>query len=355
MNAIRSHYLSRRLCLALALMMLSSLMPLGLVSALAQETKTALVFPLQNAAENAPADIAQRATGALTMAVSDTPGFDAIQFSTTSPSVRRAVSEWRVRQVDVEESDRDIATALVVGAALQVDYIIVGSVQSLTRKQAPATGVDIILSGQMYEVAPNINPATGEPIAEPKVFKAFGVSGTSAARARLGGDEGPMISEALRDAASKAAAALSGRTGVVEIAAAHKGKNGNYKWVLFLLLVGVLALGVNNGSGSNTTNPTAQALPPTNVTLEETESGVRVSWAEPTGTTLTVLRYQVERSIDSGPFQRIDPGNLSAGTTSFNDFDVTNGRHVYQYRIRAVYTSGAVSPYALSAALVATF
>lgn len=355
MNAIRSHYLSRRVSLALALVILTSTMPFGLAGAFAQQTKTALVFPLQNAAEGAPADIGQRATAALTVAVADTPGFDAIQFSTTSPSVRRAVSEGRVRQVDVEEGTGDVATALVIGAALKVDYVVTGAVQNLTRKEAPASGVEVILAGQMYDVAANINPTTGEPIGEPKVFKAFGVSGKSTARARLGGDESPMIQEAVRDAAAKAAAALAGRTAVGEISAAGKSKSGSYKWVLWLLLVGVLALGVNNGSGSNTTSPTAQALPPTNVTLEKDESAIRVSWAEPTGTTLTVLRYQVERSVDSAGFQRVDAGGLSAGTTNFNDYEITSGRHVYQYRLKTIYTSGAVSVYAVSAALIATF
>jgi len=121
MNAIRSHYISRRVCWALALVMLTSFMPIGLVSAFAQDAKVALVFPLENCAENSPADLAARATGALSMAISDVPGFDAIQFSNTSPSVRRAVSEGRIREVDVEETSGDLATALVIGAALQVD------------------------------------------------------------------------------------------------------------------------------------------------------------------------------------------------------------------------------------------
>ena len=203
MNAIRSHHISRRICLALVFVMLASVMPVGLIGAFAgPQAKTVLIFPLQKAAENAPADAGQRATGALTMAVGDSPGLDAIQFSTTSPMVRRAVSEGRIRQVDVEEGDRDLATALVIGAALQIDYVVVSAVQSFTRKDAPPS-VEVILAGQMYEVAPNINPATGEPVAEPKVFKAFGVSGASTVRSRRGMDEGAMLQEALRSAAGK--------------------------------------------------------------------------------------------------------------------------------------------------------
>lgn len=347
MNAIRSHYISRRVCWALIVVMLSSFMPLGMM-AFAQTTKTVLVFPLQNSAENAPRDLAQRATSALGLAISDTPGMDAIQFSSTSPSVRRAVSEGRVREVDIEEGANDLATALVIGAALQVDYIVRGGVQSFTRKDAPG-GVEIIISGQMYEVAPNINPATAEPIAEPKVAKAFGVSGASTTRARQGMNDSPLITEALRDAAAKASAALSGRAEVKDISTAKKSKSGGYKWVLFALLIGAVALAVNNGNGSADPGPGTDNLPPTNVVLQQNQGAINVTWRAPTGTTLTVLRYQLERADNGGAFNRIATIEASAGTF-YNDYGVDNG-NTYQYRLRAVYTNNTVSAYAYSGAL----
>lgn len=353
MNAIRSHHVSRRICFALVFVMLTGFMPVGLLGAFAQQApKTVLIFPLVNNAETAPCDIAERATNALTLAVSDAPCLDAMQFSSTSPSVRRAVSEGRVRQVDVEEGTHDLATALVIGAALQADYIVMGGVQSFTRKDTPC-GVEIILSGQMYEVACNIDPATAEPIASPKVYKAFGVSGGSVVRAHQVANDVLMIQEALRDAALKAAAALSGQTAVV-VCAAPKCKSGGYKWVLLALLLGGLALGVSNGGGGGGGGTSTQALPPKNITLTENSPAITINWQEPTGTTLTVLRYQIERAIDGGPFQRIDPGTLGPGTTSFNDFGTITGTHTYQYRLRTVYTNLAVSPFALSGALVFT-
>jgi hypothetical protein len=257
-----------------------------------------------------------------------------------------------VRQVDVEEGNRDVATALVIGAALQADYIVIGGVQSFTRKDIPC-GIEVILSGQMYEVAPNINPATCEPVSEPKVYKAFGVSGASTTRARQGASDATMIQEALRDASYKAAAALSGSTDVVAICAPRKSKC-SYKWVLFALLVGALALAVNNGNGGGEGGTSASALPPQNITLAENTPAITVNWQEPTGTSLTVLRYQIERAIDGGAFQRIDPGNLGPGTTFFNDYGTIAGTHTYQYRLRTVYTNLAVSPFAFSGALVFT-
>jgi len=50
----------------------------------------------------------------------------------------------------------------------------------------------------------------------------------------------------------------------------------------------------------------------------------------------------------------VDPGTLGAGTNFFIDFNTLSGRHVYQYRIRAFYTSGDQSAWAVSGALVVT-
>jgi hypothetical protein len=354
MNVIRKHRHMRRLSLALVVIMVLSLAPLGLGTAFAEGTsRSVLVFALGNAAENAPGEIGEQAATALSLAIGDVAGMEGVQFSSTSPSVRRAVSEGRVRQVDVDVRERDLGTALIMGRALKADYILVGNVQSMVKKDNPVA-VEVILAGQMYDVAANLNPDTGEPVAEPKVSKAFGVSGASASRARYTGSDGTLIREALRDAAAKAAQALSGRP--VESAEAKAGKkvSSGYKWVLLGLLVAGLALAVNNSGSKANTGTSAQAFPPRNVVLEEQDSQVRLTWTEPTGTTLTLLRYQIERSVDGNTFARVDPGTLGAGTSSFIDFNTLSGRHVYQYRIRAFYTSGDQSAWAISGALVVT-
>ncbi|MEI6500037.1 MAG: hypothetical protein WCP21_03310, partial [Armatimonadota bacterium] len=87
---------------------------------------------------------------------------------------------------------------------------------------------------------------------------------------------------------------------------------------------------------------------------EENQGAITLTWLEPTGTTLTVLRYQIDRAIDGAAFQRVGSGILPAGTTSYNDYDTSSGRHTYQYRLRAVYTNNTVSPYAVSGAIIVT-
>lgn len=350
MKAIRSHYLSRRICLALAMLMLATVAPLGTGMAFAQDQKTVLVFPVAVAAEGVPGDAGQRSLGALTMAIDDTPGMDALQFSPTSPSVRRAVSEGRVRQVDVEEGTADLGTALSIGRALGADYIVMSAIQSFTRKSDP-TSVELILAGQMYDVAANTNPATAEPIAEPKVLRAFGVSGASAPRARYTGSEAVLVQEAIRNAASKAAATLSGRTDVVEIAKSKKSTKKGYKYVLLgALLVGLL-VAVNSGNSGGDTGANPNALPVTNVRVQDLDGTIRLSWQEPTGTTLAVQRYRIERAVNGGSFTRIDRNSVGSGRTFFNDSDLLTNLNTYQYRIYVIYTSGAVSPPAISAAI----
>lgn len=96
------------------------------------------------------------------------------------------------------------------------------------------------------------------------------------------------------------------------------------------------------------------ALPPTNLLLSPGTDTISLGWTAPTGTTLTILRYQIERSVDATPFERIDTGNVGFGSTSFKDYNTVSGRHAYQYRMRTLYTNGAVSPYAISGAIFVT-
>ena len=353
MKAIRSHYLSRRTSLALVLILVSGLAAPCLSAVWgAPAAKTVLVFPVTNASGNSPADLADRASGVLTMALDADREFEGMQFTSTSPSVRRAVSEGRIRQVDVQEGVRDIGTALAMGSALGADYVVLSTIQSYTSKTNPSS-VELIFSGQMYEVAANIHPTTGEPVAGPKVFRAFGVSGASSMRAKYTGREDVLAQEALRDAAGKAAASLGGRADVGKTPA-KKGASASYRWLLLGLIIAGAAIAIGGGGNDAPAGPNPDAVPPENVRLEQANDAIGLHWTEPTNTTLTVLRYQVERLVDNPPFSRIDGGTLAAGSTFLFDYDLLSGTHTYQYRIRTVYTSGAVSPYANFGALTVT-
>lgn len=354
MNSIRTHRHMRRLSLAIAVVMVLSLVPVSFGPAFGDGAKkSVLVFPLTNAAEGAPADVGRSAATALALAISDLPGFEAVQFSTTSATVRRAVSEGRLRQIDIEDENRDLGSSLIIGKALGVDYILIGTVQSLVEHEDPMS-VDVMLSGQVYDVAASVDADTGEPLAEPKVDRAFGTTGSSLARARYTGSVLPLIREALDDAAAKAAQALIGRVPEGAVTAKAKKASSTYKWVLLGLLVAGLALAANNSDDGGAGGSSPDALPPRNLVVEDQDGAVRLTWDEPTGTTLTLLRYEIYRATDGGTFSRIDAGDVTAGRTFFNDYSTLSGSHIYQYRMRALYTSGESSPYVVSGAVNVT-
>jgi hypothetical protein len=337
MKAIRSHYLCRSTSLALVLLMTATVVAPGLTWA--APAQTVLVMPVSSAADNAPLDIGDRATSALTMALDAVPGFDAMGFSPVAPSVRRAVSEGRIRQVDVDEGTRDVASALSMAAALRADLVVIASVQSFTRKDKPAS-VELIMAGQMYAVGANMNPATGEPIAEPKVQKAFGVSGASPARAKFNGAEGALTQEALRDAAYKAAQTLSGVADVGG-ASVHRKKSGDvYKWALLALLLGGLAVAVGSSSGGNN-HDVVTGAEPTNVVLQQFDvDHIQVSWTQPAE---VPSYYQVQRKVGSGGSWGMVDGGSYVPQTSKNDYGLLSGTHTYYYRVRAVYGNNVFS------------
>lgn len=352
MKAIRSHYLFRRTSLALSLIFVFSLLTPCLTWA-QEPVHTVLVLPVTVAAEGAPLDLSESAAGALTMALDDIRDYNAMQLSPTSPSVRRAISEGRIRQVDVQEGVGDIATALSMAAALKTDMVVMATIQSYTATDTPAA-VELIMSGQMYDVAANINPTTGLPVAEPKVLRAFGVSGASTQRARYTGREIVLAQEAVRDAAVKAAQTLTGTTDVTQITTTRKGKNTTQKWLLLGLLLAGAVIAISSGGDDGGAAPSPDALPPANVTLEPDDTAVRITWSAPANTSLQVLRYQIERSVDGAGFQRIDPGILGPGSVFLLDTETLAGRHAYQYRMRTIYTSGDISPWVNTGTIIVT-
>jgi hypothetical protein len=346
MNAIRTSRSGRRVSLLLAVVMVSSLLLTALSTAMAEEAhKSLLVFPLTVTPKEAPLGLSGGASSRLSLALGDLPGMNVMQFTSSSPTVLRAISEGRLRQVDVDEGNRSLANALMIGEALKADFILLGTIQSYVKKDDPAS-VEVIMSGQMYEVAPNVDPVSGEAIASPQVYRAFGVSGASTPRVRYHGSDSPLIAEALSDAANKAAQALSSRptgTGDIRTGPPRHTSSGN-NVMLLLLAIGGLAL-LAGGAGGGGGNANADAAPPTNLQYNPPVNGgvIYLSWNAPSGTLLTLNRYQIERKDNGGSFSgSIDPGTLFAGTTTFADSTTSPG-HTYQYRLRAIYTSGAQS------------
>lgn len=327
------------------------MIPIGIVSAAEGQTASVLVFPVLDETDAKVAGLATKATTALEMAIDAQDKFSATKFSPHSPLVNRAVTEGRLRQVDVEAgeaADRDLA--LFIGNVLKFDYVVIGVVQGYEVQNDPHQ-VKIILSGQAYAVKDNIDEATDEVQAAPTVFKAFGVSGVSSARAGYTGSDTPLMAEAIRACAYKAAQTLAGEA--ADYVAPQKSKSKAWKWILYGLAVGLLVIGVNNSSSSDTpAGPAEEALPITNLRLATNQTNIVLSWNAPTATTLTILRYEVARQIDNGGFSVLPV--VGPGEVSYSDSNTLTGTHTYQYRVRVLYTNSSASEYTYSGNLLFT-
>ncbi len=346
MHAIRKRRTARTISFLVAFCMVTSLLPVSFAGAAKPPAASVLVFPVLDESESGEAGIGYKATASLEMAIDAQPQFAASRFSPHSALVMRAVSEGRLRQVDVEAGETASASlALFIGNVLGMDYVVIASVQSFDIQEEPRQ-VKTILSGQACQVKGNVDEATGEAVEEPTVYRAFGVSGSSQARAHYTGSDAPLITEAMRDAAYKAAKTLAGEP--TEYRPVAKEKSKSWKWLLYGLAIGALIIAVNNSRSSEAPPSAAeQPNPVTNLYPEELQPNIRLVWDPPTGTTLTILKYEIGRSVDGGGFSVLS-ANVSADATQYTDTDTLTGRHIYQYRVRVVYRNSQTSKYTYS-------
>ena len=349
MTAMRSSKLIGPVSAVLTVMMVGLLLPapvLPQASAQGQQ-RLLLIFPVLDNTEGAYPDAARRLTDALQISIDEIAGLRAAEFSKTSPMVRRAVEEGQIRSVDVEAEVADPVTALRIGYALGADEVCLATITSITVSSAPR-GISLLLTGQCYSVSENIDEASGQVKEQLVMSNSFGVSGQSVPRANYRGSDNVLVNEAIRSAARKAAQVLAGQP--AEAAAAEHGKKKSshaWKWLLAGMLVVGLAIAANTGTHHEATGPAPAASAPVPLRAVQEAAAIRLYWDPPQNTSLTVLRYQIQRSTDHGvTWSFIDNGTVDATDTSFADFNVTSGVS-YRYRIRAQFTETGPSPWAM--------
>ncbi len=349
MTAIRSSKLIGPVSITVTVMMVALLLPVGLVTGASAEGQSQLlvIFPVLDTSDGDFASAARQMTDALQIAIDDIPGLRATEFSRTSPVVRRAVKEGQVRSIDVEAKVADPVTALKIGYALGADEVCLATITSITVNDNPRQ-ISVLLAGQCYKVQENIDLESGQVVEELTMSNSFGVSGQSMERANYRGADSILLNQAIRSGASKAAQVIAGAPATAANGPTGKKKASKaWKWFITGLLIAGLAMAANNGTTHTAAGPSPDALapsPPLRVTSEP--STIRLEWQAPQGTSLTVLRYQIQRSTDGGAtWSFIDDGLLGADDTSFGDFHVTDGV-TYRYRIRTLYTGAGPSPWA---------
>ncbi len=346
MTATRSRKLVGPISILLAGLMLALTVPTSVLpSAEADgQNRLLLLFPVLDRSDSGYEDVSLRATDYLQMALDGVPGLSVTEFSVTSPSVLRAVEDGQIRSVDLEAEITDPVTAIRIGYALNADEVCLATVTSIDTKDEPLR-VEVLLNGQCYEVAANVDAQTLQVSERPVAINTFGVSGSSRAREGYAGSLPPLVREALRGAADKAAQVLAGKPAEEMVAEEQESKS--LRWVAAALLVAALIIAAQDADDDAPTGPAPDALAPVPVRLEPEPAAIRLIWEEP-NTTLTILRYEVQRSTDSGATWNPVPGsqgNVLPGDTSFPDFDVQEGV-TYMYRIRARYTTCGPSGWA---------
>lgn len=351
MSSIRTSRRGRMLCYVLVAAMLLPLLPCASCFAQAQERgRTILLFRVVDETSSDLPELRKLATDAIQMAVDAVDGLECSEFSRTSPLVRRAILEGRVLPTQVEAGPSSPRDAVSIGEALGVDTVLLTSIQSYRSTTEPRS-VEVILSGQAYDVKENYDQEAGEPKREESIapVHAFGVVGTSRRIPGYEGSDRLLAREALNDAAYRVAKVLNGAS-ISEVSQPKpepKKENRATKWLAVAAVVGLLVWAVSSAGHQDKTGPSDDAVPPTPRPLEVQGTNTIVArWDPPTGTSFEVLRYELQRSVDNGGWTSFgsggDSANIDAGTTQYSDFDVAAG-HTYAYRIRVVYRNSKYS------------
>jgi hypothetical protein len=317
---------------------------------------TILLFPVNVEATGAPDDLTRWATAALQAGVDTLPNVICLDFGRTSPLVRRALREGRIRTVDIEQQVTDPKVAIQIGHAMEVDMVLLATVSSYKVTSKPATA-EVVVGGQLYDVKSNYDDQSQEAKAEPTVFRAFGVVGRSKQWSE-GTDEGVMARQALRDASWRAAQVINGKT-AEQVSSAPTEKKSNKSWRWFILaaaVVGLAAITHNSDEPTVHTATPVEFLPRNAVATPLTggENAIKITWLAPEAVVTTpavataFLGYQLQRQTAalgsttlSAPVTIANFTTLGPAITTFTDFGsgglATNV--TYYYRIRALYSN----------------
>jgi hypothetical protein len=341
MTEMRNSKSWRTLTWLVTLALVASLVPLCALPGAAQEAhpqlRTFLVMPTVDTTGAGVDYLSRMVMDQLALALTSQKGLAALEFLPTTPVVQRAVEEGRVLPVQFEAGTTTPAAAIGIAQALGVDAVILTTADSAVATDNPRQ-VKLVITGSVFSVAPNYNDQTKEVSATPQADRTFKVIGASQTLAGYSGSDRPLFHAAVMDAVGQITALMMGQPAYASYTSR---KSNNLNWLAYVAGVALIVLLVAN---KGTSHAPAGALAPIPVSESIQPGGIQLSWDPPPASTLTLLKYQIQRSTNGGPYQYIDQGLVLAGTTTFFDQNLTTGS--YQYRIAAVYTNQAVSPFA---------
>ncbi len=348
MTAIRSSKVVGPVSIMLTLMMLALVAPTSVlpVAEAQGQNRLLLLFPVVDQSASGYDDLAGKMTDYLQMSMNQVAGMKVAEYSRTNPLVLRAVEEGQIRSIDLAADVTDPITAIQMGYALGANEVCMAMVTSVDTSESPAK-VELLLNGTCYDVMANVDQATMQVAERPTPSSTFGVSGASTVREGYAGAAGPLLREAMKNAAHAAAQVLAGMP-AEEMAQKKPARDDtSWRWIVAAAVVAGLLLAADNAGNDDNAGPSPNAVAPTPLRLEIEPSAIEMFWMAP-NTTLTLLRYDIQRSTDNGATWNPVPG--SQGTvlpndTDFSDFSVIEGQS-YRYRIRAQYTTTGPSAWA---------
>lgn len=300
-----------------------------------------LVFPLVDES-SAPRAMSDLATRSVARALDDTERYSVEVFSRHAPTARRKVDEGVLGSEDIIPPYEPRA-AVSIGRAFAVDEVLLGTVVDRTLNEATNV-LSVTVTGRTYVVADNVEPATGAPLPQITVASSFGVTGASRERRVAPRDPDLLDQEACDDAGAKVAEVLAGVKPPEPTEEPKKRKPFLRKWGPLLALL-VIAVGVAIAGGDDARAP----LPgPRNLVWSITVTDqILLQWDAPGNPPSPVLRYRIDRSLNSAAWERIDGGAVLGGATDFTDTDAPGfpSGSTVEYRIRAEYSGNRVSSF----------
>jgi len=342
MTLIRSHRLAGPIAVFLAIVTVIALVPWPITPVQAAgAATTVLLFPAVDESGSGISDLAEMITNKLQITMANVEGLEVAEFQRSSPIVRRAESEGRLLATHLQVGVSNLPAAIEVGHILDMDGIVVASVKSVDVHNS-SRYLTVTLKGEYFKVRPNYDEAAGQANRALQPEKLFTVVGASRLRANYTGSDRPLVREAVDDAANKFAQVMAGTpAGELTAKPTPPEKESKWKWLGPLLILGVAAVIIGNSGGEDGGTAVGAAPPiPDHLTVED--YGIILYWDPPPPTDLTLVSYQIQRSVNGSPYMSVDVGICGTACTHWTDFDVAAG-NTYRYRIRAIYSGSQVS------------
>jgi hypothetical protein len=306
-----------------------------------------VVTPFENRAAVGGQELAERVTEAVKLALAASGRANIMGISPSAPAVRRALEENTLRPDDLQQPmDADKASRL--GKALGADAVVFGVVKDY-RYDQKAPRATIVLAATKVVVA------TGET-AE------LNVTGASAEKVRYNGGEGPMLTEAIQDAAAKLAAQTVGIAFEKPKAPQKKvARKRASRWLVPLLILVAILVASNGGDHGARAAVAPPTTPVTTPLATPLENAVQLSWGVAPGVapaSFKILRapagnapiggvtsfiYSPPPSPSIGTYVELPAIILGTARAHKDTYNVELGK-LYAYQIKAFISGQLTAP-----------